>query len=871
MKEYRHLRIVLPIVHVILLCLLMRCSADSGHRCAPSIEDYATIEAYVGEDEIPVYAFGYTYVWGQSPDLQPGAMAQQGNLNPITKIQLKKSWEIESNLCGSTPAREPKTMWNDDQPLLPIHLIDGDTETAWSSRGMIAAADRPEWIRIDLPAESTIAAVNLVCSNVGPSTVAKYRFGKSLPKDLTIKVSRDGKDWQTVYENSEFTGSDAGANLITIQPQPAKMVWVIGKTFANVGEWGPSFSLGQLEVLNPTGENLALVSRGSGVQVSTTHYGYGMDRFTQEMLWPIQYDLGFKWTRVGYDMGTFLWSYVEREKGVLRVDPRSDEVITEAHNNGMNVILCLDKGNWLYHDPPRKTDWKKSRVREIMETYYDYPDWPSQSEELMQGYLRYVDYMVRHFKGRVAYYEICNEWYKIGVENYCRIVNATLKTIKNADPDARIMLGSTGGFNTDAILRALGTAMPPRIKNRKLELTGRMICVPKGLKQKDVTVRVDAQSIAEAGIVLRFQDDKNYILANYYPAVDSIYFHEVVDGQWGPAFGQIETKDLGPNIHIEARIEGASLTLTLSDGTKSFTTSHAIQKYHDAGAIGLSHGDTSKQCFDNFLILDASGKKLFDDNFDQPDGPLGLWDTSGNLDANPEKIADQIDAIGWHPFYQVDPDNTSYRNYEHDVNEFKTECQALGFKGIYVASEWTWAAPYPGHPDWCTEMTKAKYASRLMTIHCGLNVVSLFNETFQTGKINWDCNLLRNSSFQVDPITPSQPQPVYYALRNISTILDGFKADEFDVKFSGDRVFDCYTFSKGDQRMFSAWIKGKTKDGIVEAETDITIPDIHAKTAWVFDSLNGTKQNLNLTHQDNDTILEGILIKDYPVFIRLTK
>ncbi|MFV1967481.1 MAG: discoidin domain-containing protein, partial [Pirellulaceae bacterium] len=145
----------------------------------PSIEDYATIEAYVGD--VPVYAFGFSYVYGVGPELLPGVVMQEGNTKAVAKLKPKKSWEITSNLCGSTPAREPKTMWNDDQPLLPIHLIDGDPETAWSSRGMTAPGVQPEWIRVDLPAESTVAAVALVCSKVGPSANAKLRLGKSLP------------------------------------------------------------------------------------------------------------------------------------------------------------------------------------------------------------------------------------------------------------------------------------------------------------------------------------------------------------------------------------------------------------------------------------------------------------------------------------------------------------------------------------------------------------------------------------------------------------------------------------------------------------------------------------------------------------------
>jgi len=100
----------------------------------PEITDYATIEGWLGKDQVPVYAFGYTYVYGRQPDLLPGAVMQQGNSNPADEDQAEEIMEIESSVCGSTPAREPKTMQNDDQPLLPFHLIDGDSETCWSTR-----------------------------------------------------------------------------------------------------------------------------------------------------------------------------------------------------------------------------------------------------------------------------------------------------------------------------------------------------------------------------------------------------------------------------------------------------------------------------------------------------------------------------------------------------------------------------------------------------------------------------------------------------------------------------------------------------------------------------------------------------------------
>ena len=666
----------------------------SSRRDQPRIEDYATVEAHC--NGVPVYAFGYTFVYGESPDLLPGAVLQEDNEHLAIKLKPRKSWEIKSNLCGSTPAREPKTMWNDDQPLSPIHLIDGDPETAWSSRGGNAPDVRPEWIRIDLPKESTIASVALVCSHLGPAAHGQcgegLKPGKALPRELAIKLGCDGRGWSTVYENRSFSGPDAGPTVIEFPPQRAKQIWIIAGNLQPVQNWGPSFSVGEVEVRSEHGDDLALVSRGAGVTVSSTYYGYGMDRLTQELLWPIQYDLGFKWTRVGYDMGMYLWSYVEREKGILRVDEQADRAITEANGNGMHVIMCLDKGNWLYHDPPRKVDWRRSRIREMMETYYDHQGWPHESRKMMAGWLRYVDYMVRHFKGRVAYFEICNEWQGIGVDNYIKILEATIPVIRKADPKARIMLGSTGGFDRGAILTCLG--------------------------------------------------------------------------------------------------EGRSA---------------------------------------------------------------------------------KLDAVGWHPFYQADPESAAYRNYRRDVAEFKKDCRALGFEGRYAATEWTWASPYPGATEWCSEMQKAKYSAQLMTAHCGMDVISLYNETFQTGRINWDVTLLRNA-FQSDPISPAQPQPAYYVLRTVSTALNGFRAADMPVHFSGAKEFDCYTFRRGGKDlMFAAWIPGRAEDGISESVSDIRLTGVQAKRAWGIDPMNGTEQQLNIARRGGDTVLDGMLIKDYPLFLGVRK
>ncbi|MBN1917895.1 MAG: hypothetical protein JW889_08305, partial [Verrucomicrobia bacterium] len=336
-------------------------------------------------------------------------------------------------------------------------LIDGDPETCWCSRAQIEPDFEPVWIRIDLPAEAEIGAIRLVPHKQGMRGYAPIPgepedtpgVGQGLPRKLTVKVSRDAHHWDVVYENDELAADPSMEPIeIRFDGRRAKQIWIIGENLPDVLGLGHAFSVSGVEVLDTEGTNLALHSRGAGVTVSSTHLGYGMDRFTQDMLWPIQYDLGFKWTRVGYDMSALQWAYVEREKGVLAVDPRTDAAITEAVEHGLEVILVLDKGNWLHAPEPRVPQ----RNRELMETYYNLAPWPDfeVSPEYYEAWLNYVRYMVRHFKDRVRYFEIWNEW-SGDVDGYCRLAERTARVIREEYPEARIVLNSTSSVSSGAI------------------------------------------------------------------------------------------------------------------------------------------------------------------------------------------------------------------------------------------------------------------------------------------------------------------------------------------------------------------------------------------------------------------------------------
>ena len=225
------------------------------------MEDYATVESVC--NGVPVYSFSnLVYVYGVSPDLLPKSVVQEGNTRPRVKLRPKKSWEIKRSLFGAEHEFTPRTALNDSQPMLPIHLIDGDRDTVWTSWGSMVPDGRPEWIRIDLPVEAEVSSVALVCGVKSPCSWVPY--GKALPKEVEVKLSKDAWHWETIYSSKDFAGDPSGISVIKFASRRAKQVWITANRFPVKLWWlGHCFSIGEVEVRDPAGNNLALVSRGA--------------------------------------------------------------------------------------------------------------------------------------------------------------------------------------------------------------------------------------------------------------------------------------------------------------------------------------------------------------------------------------------------------------------------------------------------------------------------------------------------------------------------------------------------------------------------------------------------------------------------------
>ncbi len=279
--------------------------------------------------DVPIKRFGFCWVLGEGPNLLDDAPLQAGNLAPRVKVPPKDSSQIRRNYLGVTTTRMPRSTANDYLPVEAIHLIDGNRQTCWMSHGQSRPDAQPVWIRIDLPLERQIDRV--VLRKRPPSAQPRSTLGwvpirdaaevgRGVPATVTIKVSRDSSHWATVFDGPS---DDSPAKLdceFRFAAQPAKQIWILAGDLPLVENILYAFSLAEVEVYDVAGRNVALATCGSGVTVNSTHHGPGMDLASHRWYWPLHYDAGFKWARVGYHDDPINWHWVEKQKGLLVSD-----------------------------------------------------------------------------------------------------------------------------------------------------------------------------------------------------------------------------------------------------------------------------------------------------------------------------------------------------------------------------------------------------------------------------------------------------------------------------------------------------------------------------------------------------------------------
>ncbi len=135
------------------------------------------------------------------------------------------------------------------------------------------------------------------------------------------------------------------------------------------------------------------IKRSSQIRNSPVGIGFEkLDRnvFSPDKAYDKVADIGVKWARIQSG-----WARCEKEKGVYDfswLDSITDNLISR----GITPWLCLSYGNALY--TPFASD------------YFGCVGCPPiNSDDEMAGWLNYVSAVVKHYKGKIEYYEIWNE------------------------------------------------------------------------------------------------------------------------------------------------------------------------------------------------------------------------------------------------------------------------------------------------------------------------------------------------------------------------------------------------------------------------------------------------------------------------------
>ncbi|HEY45078.1 MAG TPA: right-handed parallel beta-helix repeat-containing protein [Anaerolineae bacterium] len=226
-------------------------------------------------------------------------------------------------------------------------------------------------------------------------------------------------------------------------------------------------------------------------------------------------------------------------------------------------------------------------------------------------------------------------------------------------------------------------------------------------------------------------------------------------------------------------------------------------------------------------------------------------------------VAQLFDVISWHPIYDAAPNIEFFGNYYYEypsiIQEIKQTASAHGFAGEYWGTELTWNSleicNFPGcrgvGQTWDiqeTDLHVAKYYARGIVMELGLDVgVGLGGFT---ERAPWS----------------------YPTMRNLSTVMAGSMPTDLGVQFesTATNIMDFgFVLPNGD-RLFALWTNGTAVEDDPGVSTTLTFDDLSSRQVVAVDVIHGIEQQMTTESLNGDLVLRNLLVKDYPIILRLT-
>jgi len=227
----------------------------------------------------------------------------------------------------------------------------------------------------------------------------------------------------------------------------------------------------------------------------------------------------------------------------------------------------------------------------------------------------------------------------------------------------------------------------------------------------------------------------------------------------------------------------------------------------------------------------------------------GAWDYL--LDILRSDVIHLVDGVAWHdgsesPEYRAD----DYYSRPAQMEEITQIALTNGFDGIFLPTEVHYRTASTVHP------TEYSGYSQTATVKYTLRSVVMFlgTEKFVTGLALEDYGPLVVSSIQ-----------------NLSTVLAGATPTELSVEIQSETPLIAnynFSLSEGD-KLVALWSDGVAVKKDPGVQSTVIIRDIIAEGVVGIDVFNSIEQELVFSHEDGDLVIRELLIRDYPIFLRL--
>ncbi|MFH1424197.1 MAG: family 1 glycosylhydrolase [archaeon] len=208
-----------------------------------------------------------------------------------------------------------------------------------------------------------------------------------------------------------------------------------------------------------------------------------------------------------------------------------------------------------------------------------------------------------------------------------------------------------------------------------------------------------------------------------------------------------------------------------------------------------------------------------------------------------------VDGVSWHFGSGSSPEYRAeyYYDYPNLIQEIKDTASANGFEGEYIAEELHWRTSESAHPseyDEYTETAAAKYLIRGTVMVRGM-----------------DCTTGLAASNRKQVIVT----------QNLATAMAGAEPMDLPMEIeSGATDMRSYAFSlPGGERMVALWTDGVAVDEDPGINANLTISDVTAQEVVGTDTLNDYQQNIIISNENGDLVIQDLIVRDYPLILRV--